>query len=66
MGETLTGHIKSEENPADLLTKIVNGNKCRHLVSLVPYDIYDGLAKSFQKMDMLLRGLERIGRYNIV
>ena len=42
MGETLTGHTRSEVNPADLLTKIVTGNKHRHLVSLVLYDFYDG------------------------
>ena len=34
MEETLTGHIRSEDNPADLLTKIVTGHKHRHLVSL--------------------------------
>ena len=32
MGETLTGHIKSKDNPADLLTEIVTRNKCRHLL----------------------------------
>ena len=42
MGETLTGHIRLENNPADLSTKGVTGHKCRHLVSLVLYDIYDG------------------------
>ena len=41
MGETMTGHIRSEDNPADLLTEIATGNKHRHLVSLVLYDNYD-------------------------
>ena len=38
MGETLTGHIKQEDNPAELLTKIITGNKHTHLVSLILYD----------------------------
>ena len=39
MGEMLTGHIRSENNPAYLLTKIVTGNERKHLVSFVLYDI---------------------------
>ena len=39
--EALIWHIGSENNPADLLTKIVTRHKCRHLVSFVLYDIYD-------------------------
>ena len=42
MEETLTGHIRSENNPVDLLTKIITGHKHLHLVSLVLYDIYNG------------------------
>ena len=42
MGESLAGHIRSEDNPADLLTKVVIGHKGKHLVSLVLYDMYDG------------------------
>ena len=42
MVESLTGHIRSEDNLAGLLTKIVNGQKQKHLVSLVLYDKYDG------------------------
>ena len=42
MGESLTGHIGSEENPAYLLTKVVTGQKRRHLVSLLFYYIHDG------------------------
>ena len=41
MGETLTGHTRSDDNPVDLLTKVVSGHKHKHLVSLVLYDIYD-------------------------
>ena len=42
IGETLTGHIISEDNLADLLTKVVTRYKHERLVSLVLYDIYDG------------------------
>ena len=41
MRESLTGHIRSEDNPSDLLTKVVTGHKRKHLVSLVLYGIYD-------------------------
>ena len=42
MGESLTGHIPSDENPADLATKIIPaGTKRRHLVGKLVYDIYD-------------------------
>ena len=42
MGERLTGHVRSEDNPVDLLTKVVTGHKCKHLVSVLLYEIYDG------------------------
>ena len=35
---SLRGHIKSEDNPADLLTKVVEE---KAFVSNVSYDIYD-------------------------
>ena len=38
MRGSLTGHVKSEDNPAYLLTKV----KRKNIVSLVLYDIYDG------------------------
>ena len=42
MGETLTTHIDSKENPADLATKIIYGGALReHLVSKVLHDIFD-------------------------
>ena len=42
MGESLTGHIRLEDNPADLLTMVVTGQKKKHLVSSVLYDLHDG------------------------
>ncbi len=42
MEESLTGHVPSKENPADLATKIVPSGQLReHLVKKVLYDIHD-------------------------
>ena len=32
MGESLIGHVRSEDNPADLLMNIVTGHKWKNLV----------------------------------
>ena len=42
MGELLTGHVSTHENPADLGTKILPGGQKRdHIVGLVMHDITD-------------------------
>jgi hypothetical protein len=42
MGESLTGHISTHNNPADICTKLIPGGMKRdHLVGLVLYDICD-------------------------
>ena len=41
MNEMLTGHIRSEENVADLATKVLYGSKRKYLVGNLLYDIYD-------------------------
>ena len=41
MEELLMRHVRSEDNPADSLTKIVTGHKQKHLLSLVLYHIND-------------------------
>ena len=42
MGESLTAHIPTEENPADVCTKVLpGGTKRDHLLSLVLYDLCD-------------------------
>ena len=42
MGEVLTAHIVTNENPADLATKIIYSEQKRsYLVSKVLHDIYD-------------------------
>ena len=43
MGELLTGHVKTGENPANLFTKVVGGGqKRKNLVQMYLYDIHDG------------------------
>ena len=42
MGESLTAHIPTNENPADLATKVISGGqKHDHLVSKLLFDICD-------------------------
>ena len=42
MGELLTGHIRSEENPADLCTKVIPGGvKRNYLLEKILYDLTD-------------------------
>ena len=42
MGESLTEHVKTADNPADLATKIMaNGQKWQCLVNMLLYDIFD-------------------------
>ena len=42
MQEILTGYVKMDENPADLLTKVVSGGtKRRNLIQMYLYDIVD-------------------------
>ena len=42
MGESLTGHVRSNDNPSDILTKCVpGGQKRNHLLSLILYDLVD-------------------------
>ena len=40
MGESLVRHIPSKENVADLMTKVLYGQKRKHLVSNIFYDIH--------------------------
>ena len=47
MGESLVAHIPTDENPADLCTKILPGGiKRNHKVNMVISDIYDHEKKS--------------------
>ena len=42
MGELLTGHVRTDENPADILTSVMGGGqKKQKLVQMYLYDIYD-------------------------
>ena len=43
MGELLTGHVRTDENPADILTMAVSGGqKWKNLVQMYLYDKHDG------------------------
>ena len=41
MGEVLTTYIRSEDNPADLATKVLYGSKRRHHAGNMLYNLYD-------------------------
>ena len=41
IGESLTGHIATDRNFADLLTKVLYGQKRKFIVGEILYDIYD-------------------------
>ena len=42
IGECLVGHVPTNDNPADICTKIIpGGQKHDHLVGLILYDIVD-------------------------
>ncbi len=41
MGESLTGHMGTNENVRDLATKVLYGQKQGYMVSQLLYDIYD-------------------------
>lgn len=41
MGESLTGHVGTNDNPADLATKVLYGKKRRNMVLKLLYNIYD-------------------------
>ncbi len=41
MGEILTSYVRTENNFSDFMTKVTYGQKWRHLVGSVLFDIYD-------------------------
>jgi hypothetical protein len=41
MGQSLTGHIVTDRNVADLLTKVLYGQKRKCIVGEILYDIYN-------------------------
>ncbi len=46
MGKSLPMHIDSDENPADLLTKVICGGK-GVMVNNILHDVYDGEFKPY-------------------
>ena len=41
MSESLTGHVRTNDNPADLATKVLHGKKRRDMVLKLLYNVYD-------------------------
>ena len=41
MGESLTGHVPTNHNVADLATKVLFGKKRRGMVNKLLYNVYD-------------------------
>ncbi len=41
MGEILTSHVRTKNNFSDFMTKVTYGQKRRHLLGSVLFDIYD-------------------------
>ena len=41
MGEMLTGHVSTHDNEADLMTKVLFGQKRKTFVGNLLHDIYD-------------------------
>ena len=41
MGKLLTGYARTNNNPADLATKVLYGKKCRNMVLKLLYNVYD-------------------------
>ena len=62
--ESLTGHVRQEENPADFLTKVVTKQKKKHLVLLLLYYIQDKICSMAYQIvctNACLRGKENYG-----
>ncbi len=47
MGESLTAHIDGDENPTDLLTKVICSGKRRYIVNKILNYIYNGKFKPY-------------------
>ena len=48
--ESLIGQIRSEENPEDSLTNVITGQKEKHIVLLMLYDIKNDNDKQLVRM----------------
>ena len=42
MGELITTHIDGNENPTDLMTKVITGGKHKYLVNNILHNVYNG------------------------
>jgi len=50
MGEILTTHVRTDNNLSDFMTKVTFGQKRRHLVGSVLYDLYDDYLSKKRKL----------------
>ncbi len=47
MGKSLTTHIDGDENPADVLTKVICSGKMRYIVNNILCDVYNSEFKLY-------------------
>ncbi len=47
LGESLTPHIDGDENPTDLLTKVICGRRRRYIVNNILHDVYNSEFKPY-------------------
>ena len=47
MAVSLTTHIDGNDNPADLLTKVICSRKRKYIVNNILHDMYDGKFKPY-------------------
>ena len=67
MGESLTVHVGTNENCADLATNVLYGGKRKFHVSNLLYDIYDNLGAFWQKPYISTALLRLLGEsYNLM
>ncbi len=52
MGESLNTHFDGDENPTDLLTKVICGGKRRYMVNNILHDMYNGEFKPYTVADL--------------
>jgi hypothetical protein len=61
MGESLTGHVRSEENPADICTKVIAGGMKREtLTRLILYNAGEDVSDTIVYQRHLRRREERL------
>jgi len=66
MGESLTAHIPSDRNVADLLTKLLYGQKRKSLVSEILFEVLLNVQSSLRRIiRWMLRGIGRVSHFRL-